>query len=142
MKEVYSIKDARNKIEHYCAYQERCHTEVEQKLRTMKMDSEEIDEIIAHLIGSNFLNEERFACSFARGKHRIKQWGKIRITNELKFRKNKRSLNQHTAQINLEEYEETFQNLADRTGKQLRDECFEKERNFVITYCVKGLRVI
>jgi regulatory protein len=72
---VYSIKDARNKIEHYCAYQERCHTEVEQKLRTMKMDSEEIDEIIAHLIGSNFLNE-RFACSFARGKHRIKQWGK------------------------------------------------------------------
>jgi regulatory protein len=87
MKEVYSIKDARNKIEHYCAYQERCHTEVEQKLRTMKMDSEEIDEIIAHLIGSNFLNEERFACSFARGKHRIKQWGKIRITNELKFRK-------------------------------------------------------
>jgi regulatory protein len=56
MKEVYSIKDARNKIEHYCAYQERCHTEVEQKLRTMKMDSEEIDEII-DLIGSNFLNE-------------------------------------------------------------------------------------
>jgi regulatory protein len=57
MKEVYSIKDARNKIEHYCAYQERCHTEVEQKLRTMKMDSEEIDEIIAHLIGSNFLTK-------------------------------------------------------------------------------------
>jgi regulatory protein len=80
MKEVYSIKDARNKIEHYCAYQERCHTEVEQKLRTMKMDSEEIDEIIAHLIGSNFLTK-RFACSFARGKHRIKQWGKIRITS-------------------------------------------------------------
>jgi hypothetical protein len=79
MKEVYSIKDARNKIEHYCAYQERCHTEVERK-RTMKMDSEEIDEIIAHLINDNFLNEERFAC-FARGKHRIKQWGKIRITN-------------------------------------------------------------
>jgi regulatory protein len=52
----------------------------------MKMDSEEIDEIIAHLIGS-ILNEERFACSFARGKHRIKQWGKIRITNELKFKK-------------------------------------------------------
>jgi regulatory protein len=44
MKEVYSIKDARNKIEHYCAYQERCHTEVEQ--RTMKMDSEEIDELL------------------------------------------------------------------------------------------------
>jgi regulatory protein len=59
MKEVYSIKDAR-KIEHYCAYQERCHTEVEQKLRTMKMDSEEIDEIIAHLI-NDFLTKSAFA---------------------------------------------------------------------------------
>jgi regulatory protein len=117
MKEVYSIKDARNKIEHYCAYQERCHTEVEQKLRTMKMDSEEIDEIIAHLIGSNFLNEERFACSFARGKHRIKQWGKIRITNELKFRKINARLISTARKITPEEYEETFQNLADRTWK-------------------------
>jgi regulatory protein len=71
MKEVYSIKDAR-KIEHYCVYQERCHTEVEQKLRTMKMDSEEIDEIIAHLINDT-LTKSAFR-SFARGKHRIKQW--------------------------------------------------------------------
>jgi regulatory protein len=83
MKEVYSIKDARNKIEHYCAYQERCHTEVEQKLNQWILKK------LMKLFPSidNFLNEERFACSFARGKHRIKQWGKIRITNELKFRK-------------------------------------------------------
>jgi regulatory protein len=86
MKEVFSIKDAIKKIEHYCAYQERCH-EVESKLRSMKMDADESDQIIAHLIKENFLNEERFACSFARGKHRIKHWGTIRITNELKFRK-------------------------------------------------------
>ena len=85
MKDVFSLKEAIQKIEHYCAYQERCHEEVEQKLRSMKMDSEEIDQIIAHVINDNFLNEERFACSFARGKHRIKHWGKIRITNELKF---------------------------------------------------------
>jgi regulatory protein len=84
MKEVYALKDGTNKTEHYCAYQERCHEEVVSKLRSIKLDSEEIDDIIAHLIGSNFLNESRFACSFARGKHRIKHWGKIRIVNELK----------------------------------------------------------
>jgi regulatory protein len=59
---------------------------VEQKLRTMKMDSEEIDEIIAHLIGSNFLNEERLPAVLQR-KTPHQAMGKIRITNELKFRK-------------------------------------------------------
>jgi regulatory protein len=72
MKEVYAVKDATNKTEHYCAYQERCHEEVVSKLRSIKLDSEEIDDIIAHLIGSNFLNESRFAHSFVREKHRIK----------------------------------------------------------------------
>ena len=86
MSEVNSIKEAIHKIEHFCAYQERCHDEVMQKLRSMKMDSNEIDEILAHLIQENYLNESRFACSFARGKHRIKFWGKVRIVNELKFR--------------------------------------------------------
>ena len=76
MKDIYTIKEAIQKAEHYCAYQDRCHEEVVQKLRSMKMDSDEIDQIIAHLINDNFLNEERFACSFARGKHRIKHWGK------------------------------------------------------------------
>ncbi|HBS52705.1 MAG TPA: recombinase RecX, partial [Flavobacterium sp.] len=86
MSEVNSVKEAIHKIEHFCAYQERCHDEVMQKLRSMKMDSNEIDEILAHLIQENYLNESRFACSFARGKHRIKFWGKVRIVNELKFR--------------------------------------------------------
>jgi regulatory protein len=79
MNPVFSIKEAIHKIEHFCAYQESCHEEVVQKLRTMKMDSEEIDIIMAHLISDNFLNEERFACSFARGKHRIKQSDKIML---------------------------------------------------------------
>jgi regulatory protein len=71
MKDVFSVQEALKKIEHYCAYQERCHDEVVQKLRTMKMDADEIDTIIVKLIQDNFLNESRFACSFARGKHRI-----------------------------------------------------------------------
>jgi regulatory protein len=54
----------------------------------MKMDADESDQIIAHLIKENFLNEERLLVVLPE-KHRIKHWGTIRITNELKFRKNK-----------------------------------------------------
>ena len=84
--EAYSIQEATKKLEGYCAYQERCHKEVTQKLRDMNMIREARDEIITHLIQENFLNEERFAQSYARGKFNIKKWGRVRIVNELKFR--------------------------------------------------------
>jgi regulatory protein len=116
MNSYISFKDAIKKIEHYCAYQERCHVEVDAKLRGMKMDNDEIDQIIAHLLKDNFLNEERFACSFARGKHRIKNWGNIRISNELKFRKiNQRLIVLALKEISVAEYHETFHKLAERT---------------------------
>ncbi len=122
MNPIYTIKTAIPKIEHYCAYQERCHEEVYQKLRTMKMDADEIDTIIVHLIASNFLNESRFACSFARGKHRIKFWGKIRIVNELKFRKiSQYNINLALKEITEEEYNATFHTLAERNWESIRE---------------------
>ena len=84
---VYSVTEAKRKLEHYCAYQDRCHFEVEKKLKEMRMIPLAIDEIIYHLIEHNFLNEERFAKSYARGKFNHKNWGKNRIVNELKQRK-------------------------------------------------------
>ena len=122
MKDFFTIKQATQKLEHYCAYQDRCHEEVIQKLRSMKMDSDEIDAIIVHLIASNFLNESRFACSYARGKHRIKHWGKIRIVNELKFRKiSQYNINLALKEITTEEYEATFHNLAERNWESIRE---------------------
>lgn len=79
--------DYKQKLEHYCAYQDRCHQEVIQKMFDLKVPYEDKDEIIVHLIEHNFLNEERFAKSFARGKHNIKKWGRIRIIRELELRK-------------------------------------------------------
>ncbi|WP_339657959.1 regulatory protein RecX [Flavobacterium frigidarium] len=132
MSPTYTIKDALKKIEHYCAYQERCHEEVESKLRTMKMDSNEIDQIIAQLIKDNFLNEERFARSFARGKHRIKHWGNVRITNELKFRKiNQRLITTALKEITPDEYFETFEKLALRTWENTRETNTMKKRKKV-----------
>ncbi len=133
MSEVNSVKEAIHKIEHFCAYQERCHDEVMQKLRTMKMDSNEIDEILAHLIKENYLNESRFACSFARGKHRIKFWGKVRIVNELKFRNiSTYNINLALKEITAEEYEANFNALAERNWNSIKESNTLKKRK---KYC-------
>ena len=138
MNPIYTIKTAIPKIEHYCAYQERCHEEVYQKLRTMKMDADEIDTIIVHLIASNFLNESRFACSFARGKHRIKHWGKIRIVNELKFRKiSQYNINLALKEITTEEYEATFHNLAEQNWESIRESNPLKKRKKFCDYVLR-----
>lgn len=138
MKDVFTIKEAIQKIEHYCAYQERCHEEVEQKLRSMKMDSDEIDQIIAHLINDNFLNEERFAQSFARGKHRMKHWGKIRITNELKFRGiNQTLINIALKEISPEEYFETFDTLANKQWESIQETNSLKKRKKFCDYLLR-----
>ncbi len=75
--------EALKKIRRYCAYQDRCHAEVRSKLLSMGVFGSDLEDIIADLISEDFLNEERFAKSFARGKFRIKKWGKTRIKNEL-----------------------------------------------------------
>ena len=138
MKDIFSVKEAIQKIEHYCAYQDRCHEEVEQKLRSMKMNSDEIDQILAHLINENFLNEERFARSFARGKHRIKHWGKIRITNELKFRGiNQTLINIALIEISPEEYYTTFDNLANRHWESITETNSLKKRKKFCDYILR-----
>ena len=58
---VYTVEEMQKKLEHYCAYQERCHQEVIQKLRQLKMIPSAIDRIIGYLIEHNYLNETRFA---------------------------------------------------------------------------------
>lgn len=102
------------------------------------MDSEEIDQIIVHLIEHNFLNEARFACSFARGKHRIKHWGKIRITNELKFRKIGQNLiNLALKEITPEEYIATFEDLAKRNWKSIPETNALKKRKKFCDYMLR-----
>jgi len=80
-------KIALSKAQKYCAYQERCHKEIREKLSTWKILPEPADDIIAQLIKDNYLNEERFALTFAGGKFRIKKWGRIKIRLELEKKK-------------------------------------------------------
>ncbi len=83
---TFTVEEAQKKLESYCAYQDRCHQEVEKKLYEMQMISEAKELILLYLMEYNFLNEERFAKSFARGKFRIKKWGKQRIIRALKYK--------------------------------------------------------
>ena len=110
-----TVAEATRKMEHYCAYQERCHKEIEDKLYTMKLIPEAKEKIILHLLEHNFLNEERFAKAFARGKFAIKKWGKQRITQELKMRQIS-AYNIKTAlkEIPETEYLKTFHELAEK----------------------------
>ncbi|MGB6150951.1 MAG: regulatory protein RecX [Pricia sp.] len=132
---AYSVQEATKKLEHYCAYQERCHKEVVSKLREMRMIPDAIDQIVVYLIDNNYLNEERFAKSFARGKFNIKKWGRQRITLELKQRGISR-FNIKTAlkEIDDSAYLETFDILAEKRLAQITETNFLKRRKKLADY--------
>ena len=104
----------------------------------MKMDQDEIDQIIVLLIADNFLNEERFACSYARGKHLIKHWGKIRIVNELKFRKISATLIKIALkEIDDSDYFEMFDVLADKHWETIHESNTMKKRKKFCDYLLR-----
>lgn len=109
---TYTLEEAKRALEHYCIYQDRCHKEVEEKLSKMRLIPEVIEIVITHLIAENFLNETRFAQSFARGKFRIKKWGRNRIVRELKFRRiTDYNIKIALKEIDPDEYTETLDTL-------------------------------
>lgn len=125
----YTFEEIKKKLEHFCAYQERCHNETVRKLKTLTYSETVIDTVIVHLIEQNYLNEERFACSFARGKHRIKHWGKIRIINELKFRTiSQYNINTALKEITPEEYAATFETLAEKQWETIKERSLPKKK--------------
>lgn len=133
--ESYTLPEATKKIESYCAYQERCHKEVNQKLRDMGMIPEAIDQIIGQLIQDNFLNEERFAQSFARGKFNIKKWGKNRIINELKFRGiSKYNITTALKEIDENKYLENLDTLAKKRLRQITETNPQKRKKKLADY--------
>ncbi|WP_396192279.1 regulatory protein RecX [Flavobacterium sp.] len=125
-------------MEYYCSYQERCHIEVSEKLRSFVLNSNEKDRIIVHLIESNFLNEERFASIFSISKFHQKKWGKIRIKNELKARKISDYLvTKALKEIPAEEYEMTFETLAEKHWESITEKNDLKKRKKFCDYLLR-----
>ena len=145
---TYTVDQAKRLLERYCVYQDRCHKEVEQKLSDINMILEAKELILIHLMQHNFLNEERFAKSFVRGKFNQKKWGKIKITNALRF-KQISSYNIKTGLKEIEEitYLETIKMLAIKKiavvnernhfkkKKKITDYLLQK--GFEINYCIE-----
>lgn len=119
----YSFLEAKAKLEALCAYQERCSFELNQKMILWGIDLEQRDQLLADLISSNFLNEERFASAYVSGKFRIKRWGRIKIKNHLnqKFI-SKYSIDKAIKEIDLDEYWTSLNYLAEKKLRELSAE--------------------
>jgi len=132
---TYTLEEAKRKLEHYCVYQDRCYKEVTDKLKEMHMIPVAIDNIIQHLVQHNFLNEERFAKSYARGKFNIKHWGKNRIIRELKFR-DISAYNIKTALKEIDEgdYLEKLHDLATKKMASVTEANVYKKRKKIADY--------
>ena len=81
-----TLDEALAKLEHFCAYQERCPKEVRNKLAQLGMRGETADQIFGVLQSDGFFDEKRFAIAYAGGKFRINRWGRVRIRQELYMR--------------------------------------------------------
>ena len=131
-------EQALQKLKHYCAYQERCHSEVKEKLYSLGIWKKDHDGIIATLIQENYLNEERFAIAFAGGKWRIKQWGRVKIKYELKQRQvSEYCIKKALKQIGEEEYREVLKRLAEEKYTSLKKKQYLVRKKKTMDYLTR-----
>jgi regulatory protein len=137
-KKSFTVDELKRKLENYCVYQDRCHKEVEQKMWDYGMIPEVKEVILLSLMKDNFLNEERFSKSFARGKFRIKNWGKQRIIRELKF-KNISAYNIKTAlkEIDEEEYIKTIYKITENRNEVISEPNIYKRKKKLIDFLMR-----
>ena len=122
-KQTLTKEQALQKIKHYCAYQERCHQEVKEKLYSLGMHRKDVDELISQLIEENYLNEERFAIQYAGGKFRMNHWGKVKIKYALKQKQvSEYCIKKALLQIDNDAYIKTLEKLATEKQHLLKNE--------------------
>jgi regulatory protein len=132
-----SPTEALGKIQRYCAYQERSHKEVKNKLYGYGLHENEVDEIVSQLITDGFLNEERFAKAFAGGKFRMKKWGKLKIRNELEFLGlTKNCIQRGLKEIEYSDYSKTLKSLIQKKSAESKEENPFKRRDKVARFAI------
>ena len=134
---IHTVDEALTKLENYCVYRERCHKEVEQKLNEMRMIPEAKEKIILHLLKHDLLNEERFSKAFARGKFRIKKWGKQRIIRELKYKGiSKYNIDSALKEISDIDYMNAFHELSEKKFNSISESNKNKKKKKLIDYLI------
>ena len=137
-KKQLTKEQALQKLKHYCGYQERCHSEVKQKLYDLGVWKKDHDEIIATLIEEGYLNEERFAIAFAGGRFRIKQWGRVKIKYELKQKQvSEYSIKKALKQINEDEYISVLKKMAEERYASLKNEQYLVRKKKTMDYLMQ-----
>lgn len=137
-KKVFTIQEIKRKLEQYCVYQDRCHKEVEQKMREYNLIPEAKEMILLSLLKDNFLNEERFAKSFARGKFRIKHWGKQRIVQELKQRDiSAYNIKSALKEIDEQEYLKTIFEITEKRNSTINESNSYKKKKKLIDFLLR-----
>lgn len=132
----------KKKIEHYCAYQERCHLEVTNKLNKLGVFGDELDEYVCYLIDENFLSETRFSEAYVRGKFNNNNWGKVKISRELKLRNiSDWNISNALSQINSEDYNNKLRKLCLKLVKLNDKSEFELKNKVVKNLSYKGWEV-
>jgi len=127
-KNYLTKEQALQKAKHYCGYQERCHKEVKEKLYSLGLYKQQVEECLSQLIEENYLNEERFAQQFAGGKFRMKQWGRVKIKYELKQKQvSEYCIKKGLKEIDEADYAKTIEKLAIEKW-----ETIESEKNLFI----------
>lgn len=136
-KKQLTKEQALQKLKHYCAYQERCHSEVKEKLYSLGVWKKDHDEIIASLIEENYLNEERFAMAFAGGKWRMKQWGRVKIKYELRQKQvSDYCIKKALKQIDKDEYLRVLKELASDKYAALKNEQYLVRKKKTMDYLI------
>ena len=122
-KKTLTREQALQKAKHYCAYQERCHQEVKEKLYSLGLWKRDVEECLSTLIEENYLNEERFAIAFAGGKFRVKHWGRTKIKYELQQKKvSPYCIKKAMKEIEEADYQKTLKKLGEEKWKSLKGE--------------------
>lgn len=137
-KKTLTIEQALQKLRHYCGYQERCHSEVREKLYSLGVRKKDHDEIIATLIEEGYLNEERFAIAYAGGKFRMKQWGRLKIAYALRQKQvSDYSIKKALKQIDEKDYRAALTTLAKEKYESLKDEQWLVRKKKVLDYLLQ-----
>jgi regulatory protein len=132
-----TLQIALTKAQKWCAYQERCQQEVRDKLYEWKISGLVAENIIAELINTGFLNEERFARAFVSGKFRIKQWGRTKIRQELSLRKVSPTIIRSALNtIDSTEYNNVLRKLMLKKSKTIKEKNPFKRCYAIMRFCV------
>jgi regulatory protein len=137
-KKYLTKEQALQKLRQYCAYQERSHFEVKQKLWDLGVRRAEHDEIISSLIEEDYLNEERFAKAFVGGKFRMKDWGRKKIYYALKEKQvSEYNIKKAMKEIDDEEYKKILKELAEKKYELLKGEQYLVRKKKTMDYLMQ-----